>query len=223
MFYLSFFIGTCLSSHALVIYQRWPNLNFVFSRSYCDNCYYQLSLLDELPLISFLLLKGKCRYCQQPIPREAFFFELLGGFLFCRINLFTLSDLTAIILLFSLLLVAIADFYQKEFDLYFIVPAFLTAIFCNCYGQFNLSDWVSFLIVIFVLTINVWKQKIGAGDLLIYFILGSFFEPFYANLSFLIASLCLLSVYLIDINSNDEHYPFIPYILLGMIFAQTII
>ncbi len=36
-------------------------------RSYCPQCQHQLSALDNIPLISYLLLGGKCRYCKQPI------------------------------------------------------------------------------------------------------------------------------------------------------------
>ncbi|WP_232463141.1 prepilin peptidase [Lactobacillus acidophilus] len=99
-FLLNFFIGACLASHANVIYERWDTRNFIFSRSYCDNCKSTLSLLDEIPLFSYLLLKGKCKYCQKNIPRELFFFELVGGFAFCTINFSDKSQIITSIFIF---------------------------------------------------------------------------------------------------------------------------
>lgn len=218
--FTNFLIGCCLASHACVFYQRYTTQNFILTRSRCDNCHFELSLLDELPLISFLLLKGHCKYCKTKIPPELFFFELLGGFAFCLIDFSSKAGLLTGILLFSLFLVAIADYQQKEFDLPLIFPAFLVILIDNQIPCFQLIDWLSLLLLILVFSWNIFKQNMGSGDLLIYLIIALYFTPSITNLVLLFASILLILIYLIDTRATNYHYPFIPYILIGLIITQ---
>jgi len=51
-------------------------------RSYCPNCHEQIAWYDNLPVLSFALLKGKCRHCEQPISWQYPLIELATGLLF---------------------------------------------------------------------------------------------------------------------------------------------
>ena len=51
-------------------------------RSYCPHCRHELSWQDLIPLLSFVLLKGKCRYCRKKISLQYPLVELAAGFLF---------------------------------------------------------------------------------------------------------------------------------------------
>lgn len=50
--------------------------------SLCDHCGHRLALLDTIPILSFIVLRGRCRHCGQPIPRSTLWAELLGGVAF---------------------------------------------------------------------------------------------------------------------------------------------
>ena len=50
--------------------------------SFCSYCRHRLYAQDLVPLISFLLLGGKCRYCQQPIGWRVLLIELFSGLVF---------------------------------------------------------------------------------------------------------------------------------------------
>ena len=69
MFWISlFFIGACFGSFFNVVIYRLPlNESIMKGRSYCPNCYHQLSWYDLLPIVSYLCLKGRCRYCLKKI------------------------------------------------------------------------------------------------------------------------------------------------------------
>ncbi len=166
------------------------------------------------------MLKGRCKYCKTKIPPELFFFELLGGFAFCLIDFSSKAGLLTGILLFSLFLVAIADYQQKEFDLPLISPAFLVILIDNQIPCFQLIDWLSLLLLILVFSWNIFKQNMGSGDLLIYLIIALYFTPSITNLVLLFASILLILIYLIDTRATNYHYPFIPYILIGLIITQ---
>ncbi len=61
---LGLVVGSFLNA---VIYRLHKKVSFLRGRSYCPWCKHDLSAKDLIPLISFLLLKGKCRYCQKKI------------------------------------------------------------------------------------------------------------------------------------------------------------
>ena len=222
-YFFNFIIGTCLASHALVIYERWPERNIIFARSHCDNCKFELSLLDEIPLFSFLVLRGRCKYCQSSIPAELFLFELIGGIAFTTIDFSNKNGILTSILLFSLLLVTISDYNQQNFDLLFLVPATLIAIFYNQFPNYNLIDWISFICIISILGWNAFKQKMGSGDLIIYLIISSYFSTTVANFTLLIASLLAIIVFLIERNDKNQSFPFLPFIFTGLAFTQFLV
>lgn len=57
-------------------------LTMLHGRSMCPNCKHILSALDLIPVISWVMLRGKCRYCGKPITWQVPAIELLTGFLF---------------------------------------------------------------------------------------------------------------------------------------------
>lgn len=56
--------------------------DFVKGRSECEHCHHQLAVRDLVPIASWLLLRGKCRYCQKAIGASALLSELGLGFAF---------------------------------------------------------------------------------------------------------------------------------------------
>ena len=57
-----FILGTLFGSFFTVIGLRLPNHeDFIKTRSHCDSCNHELSLLDMIPILSYVFLKGKCR------------------------------------------------------------------------------------------------------------------------------------------------------------------
>lgn len=220
--FTNFIIGSCLASHAAVVYEHWNDKNFIYSRSQCNNCHFELSILDEIPLLSYLFLQGKCRYCHQQIPAELFLFELVGGFAFCLFDFSKVHGILAAILLFSLLAVAISDYQEQEFDLLLLTPAVSIAVLFNRFAAFTLIDWISLFLLLIIFSYNIWQKKMGLGDLLIYLIIACYFTPSFANLVFLFASILVIIIFLIEKDPADHHYPFIPYIFLGLVLTQLI-
>ncbi len=215
----NFLIGTCLASHACVIVERAGKEDFIFSRSKCTNCNQQLNIFDEIPLISYLLLKGRCRYCKIQIPAEYFVTEFLGGFTFLKIDFSNPHDAITAIVLFNILLAAISDYQSKEFDIVFVAPAFFISALriIKTFEQINITDLVEFCPIFLLFLYETIKHKIGKGDLLIYLILTFCFDPKFTNLTFLTASIILLSFFIVSEVSKKEPVAFIPFIYIGLI------
>ena len=78
-----FILGLCFGSFALATAWRiHKRKNFVRDRSKCENCKHVLAPLDLIPVVSWLMLKGKCRYCKKPLSGMMPLAELFAGAVF---------------------------------------------------------------------------------------------------------------------------------------------
>lgn len=84
LFIVIFFIlGICIASFLNVCIDRLPrNESLIFPASHCDSCHHRLAIKENIPVFSYLWLRGRCRYCQAPIPRRMLWVEIGTGILF---------------------------------------------------------------------------------------------------------------------------------------------
>ena len=179
---LVFLIGITLGSFANVCIYRLPkNKNIVQGRSFCPKCKKTIRWFDNLPLISFLLLNGKCRKCHKPISLGYFIVELITGLGFLLIYL-NANNYYAIIFLSVLFILYIIIFF---IDLkHFIIPDSLNfsiiilAIFKNFLPNFNTSfihdinqsiiggmaGYFSIWIIIYLYRVIKKVEGMGLGD-----------------------------------------------------------
>lgn len=73
-----FFIGTILGSFAKAVADRQQKQNSLRGRSYCASCKHNLAWYDLFPVISYMWLSGKCRYCHKKIPLGNLTSEVVG-------------------------------------------------------------------------------------------------------------------------------------------------
>lgn len=140
---LIFSLGACLGSFANVCIYRLPkNKQIVCGRSFCPKCKKKINWYDNLPLISFFLLNGKCRNCNKVIPVRYLIVELITGISFLLIYL-NFKNLNTIIFLSILILILIIIFFIDLEN--FIIPDTLNfsimglALFKNFLPNFNTS------------------------------------------------------------------------------------
>jgi leader peptidase (prepilin peptidase)/N-methyltransferase len=78
-----FAIGCCVGSFLNVVIYRLPrDKSLVRPPSSCPSCGKHIQFYDNIPLVSWLLLRGKCRYCKARISPRYFVIELLTGLVF---------------------------------------------------------------------------------------------------------------------------------------------
>ena len=78
-----FLAGASLGSFLnVVLYRHKKGENWVLDRSHCENCGYKIAWYDNIPLLSWVILRGKCRACQEKISLIHPVMELLMGMLF---------------------------------------------------------------------------------------------------------------------------------------------
>lgn len=120
-----FGIGIFIGSLILCLANRSLKKESFWGRSYCENCKHKLAAYDLLPILSYLLLKGKCRYCHKKISLNCLLAEIFVGIAIALLfytnfpfidklllgELFTLTDpnlyLVIIDILFKIFLVSV--------------------------------------------------------------------------------------------------------------------
>ncbi len=117
-------LGAVLGSFANVIIYRWPKDESIVSpRSRCPHCLCPIKFYDNIPVISWFLLRGKCRHCQGKIPIRYMFVEALMAILFFLVwNVHGLTWLTLEYFVFVFGLVT-ASFIDID---HFLLPDILT-------------------------------------------------------------------------------------------------
>ena len=84
--FAAFAYGACLGSFINVCIWRMPRRESVISApSHCTKCGSRIKWYDNLPVISFLALRGKCRVCREPYSPRYFIVEVLAGLLFVAV------------------------------------------------------------------------------------------------------------------------------------------
>lgn len=143
-----FFIGLAVGSFINAFeYRLHHKINFISKRSMCTHCKHELGVRDLIPLLSFFMLKGKCRYCETNVSWQYPIIEFLTGCLFLgaavysyssldilSINSFFLMYLEALIygLLFSFFLfIALYDVKHGIIPNSVIIPAFFLSLLFN--------------------------------------------------------------------------------------------
>ncbi|MFB3919108.1 MAG: A24 family peptidase [Candidatus Velamenicoccus archaeovorus] len=78
-----FLFAVCIGSFLNVcIYRMGREESIITPASHCPSCKHLIRWYDNIPLVSYILLRGRCRDCRQPIPFRYFLIELLTGVLF---------------------------------------------------------------------------------------------------------------------------------------------
>jgi leader peptidase (prepilin peptidase)/N-methyltransferase len=192
-FILVFIIGLCLGSFLNVLIHRLPKGEKVFlDRSKCPHCGTYLKWYHNIPLLSFILLRGRCAFCHQKISLIYPAVELLTATLLLLVYLKFYYHLTTFIFLAIYLLFGITisfiDLKTKEIPDILSLPLFFLGILFSSLGHnpkvpgFELS-FISglagigllFLIneVYYLLT---KRDGIGMGDLKLMAGIGSYFS-----------------------------------------------
>ncbi len=174
---LIFIIGTLFGSfYTLAVYRIPKRQDIVHTHSYCPNCNHKLGLLDLFPIISYLLLGGKCRYCKHKIRPRYLILELLSGILFVGIaylmqfNFDTLSATTIaefsfiVLYLTFIILIAGIDKENRKIDklvsVYGIVISIMYMVYLCIVEQANIYRYGIYLILyIIVLALDTITLK----------------------------------------------------------------
>lgn len=226
----AFLIGACIASFANVAIYRIPkNESIATGRSYCDNCHRMIAWYDLIPIVSYLLLRGKCRYCKAKIGIIHPIIECLGGLiLMICFYRFGLTWLTLLSFLIGIVLLVIAVIDYKTMDIYdstIIALLLLTLV----YRYFSGYDFISMLIgalsvsgVMFIITLII-RSGFGFGDIELMFVsgllLGWQINLLAAFLGIMLGGIYASYLLITKQVGPKAHIAFGPYLAVGIFIA----
>lgn len=83
LYIIIFTIGITFGSfYTLAVYRIPQGQDITHTHSYCPHCKHKLNIFDLIPILSYIFLGGKCRYCKQKIRPRYLILEILSGLFF---------------------------------------------------------------------------------------------------------------------------------------------
>ena len=189
MIFLIFLLGLAVGSFLNLLIDRLPRgEDIIFKRSHCDSCRKKLRIPDLVPVLSFLFLKGRCRYCRRPLSFKYPLFELLTAFLFVFVYLkYPLSgSLESLVSLFYYWLAVSVLLVIFFIDLrHHIIPDGLTLVLTltTLFYQWlylpqllliNFLSGSGFMLLFLFLFLLTRGRGMGFGDVKLSFFIGMF-------------------------------------------------
>ena len=208
--FFSFLIGSCWFS--FIATHAWRKINSVNTfkrRSVCDVCQHILTWWQLIPIIGFLVQRGKCWHCDSKIPYFWPVGELITG-LFCM-TLYpdNIKELLAIILaVTTAIVVVVQDYCCQEFYFPFLIgllPAIIIFHHPVNFLQFG------FLILLYFL------PGLGSGDVDIIIIIFILFNWYFTCLVILLSCMLILTNRRIY---QHQHVAFLPYIATAVVIIR---
>jgi len=231
-------LGALWGSFANVCIFRLPNEKGVVSgRSHCPKCQNKIVWYDNIPIISFFLLKGKCRNCKNNISIQYVIVEAINIISFVAIYYFFGISITTILLMIlslSFLIIFFIDLkhfiipnvltfpmmfvgFIKSFDpnLHSLFPNYLNSLIGGLLGY-----GIIWAIIYFYKQVRK-KEGMGLGDAKLLAVVGFWFGwisiPFVLFCSSILALLWVVPDLIKKSKKLTSQIPFGPYIILGLI------
>ncbi|MFD1673030.1 prepilin peptidase [Agrilactobacillus yilanensis] len=231
IYFILFLIGSSTCSFLTCIAQRWPQRSALTGRSCCDTCGKTLKVWQLLPVLGFLIQRGRCYFCKQKIDPVFCLSELICGGVFIELYWLNLTNSLLVVMLiyswfFILVLLSLMDhFYQ------FIFPILLLPLLLSGFGLTALPWTAKDLLglIIFSTSLSVfayYTHSLGWGDveLLIVITVVFGFKMVTFTLFFGSGLALLVSIHLIlQRRFKQQRLAFYPYLSLGLFISYVIL
>ncbi len=193
----SFVVGACFGSFLNVCISRWPEgLSVVKPRSRCPKCGHQIGAMENIPIVSWLILRGKCRGCGTNISFQYPLVEILVGLIWLgSFLLFGLSFTAGRIAMLTTILFGVAVTDAKSylipdgftvFGLIWVLGTAFVSLFigngepfvgpydailgaCVGAGAIAIAGWIG--------EITLKKEAMGFGDVTLMAVIGAALGP----------------------------------------------
>ena len=217
--------------------------NLITPRSACTSCAHKLSLADNIPLLSFALLKARCRYCKARISWRYPSVELLTAVLSALVIWHLgsgIAGISGLILLWMLIAMSFIDLDTQLLPDELTLPLMWLGLLINLDGTFvplrdavigAAAGYIFLWLVYWMFFAATGKEGIGYGDFKLLAALGAWMGWMMLPLIVLLSSVVGATVGLLMIalkrHHRDSPIPFGPFLatagLLALLIGQPII
>ena len=233
---ISIIFGAIVGSFLNVCIYRLPKEeSVVWPGSHCPHCKNPIKFYDNFPLISYLLLRGKCRYCKGPISAQ---YPLVEGItalsslvLFMRFGP-SLAYITYFAFVAALMVITVIDLYHQIIPDVISLPGIgvglLASLIIPQITFFN--SLIGVLLgggsLFLVATLYQWlfkREGMGGGDVKLLAMIGAFLGWKAVILTILLGSLIgsIIGISIMVLKGKDFKYaiPFGPFLSLGAVIS----
>ncbi|MCD8823623.1 prepilin peptidase [Mammaliicoccus sciuri] len=220
-----FIFGAIIASY---MYQltgvKKVNFHLLTKQSVCESCYTTLKPIDLIPVVSYVALRGKCRYCKKRIPISLLICEVLFGILFL-IPILSFVQLNPLLYYFSIIFLIPLSIYDFH---HFVIPNHMLIIMlvCSIY-LFGITVehffYALFIILILHVLYFVSKGGLGYGDIKLFSLLSLILPVshfiLYFMFTFIFAGI-LTTLYVCITRNKIQKVQLVPFMTLAVIFVQ---
>jgi len=217
--------GLCIGSFLNVAIIRLPkNESINLPASHCPTCLHPLAWYHNVPLFSWIFLRGKCAFCKSHISFQYPLVELSSAFLYAFIYFHLANTLQALLIasVFALLLaLSIIDLRYKAVPDALSLPA-LVLSFCTGDPLVSLQNGLLFMgafaFLRFFVSALAKKEVMGEADIIIAGIIGALLGIKLGLAAIYISAVIALIVFMI-IRKKGYELAFIPFLALGLLLT----
>lgn len=244
VYFFAALLGLCVGSFLNVLVYRLPNgINIALPRSHCPKCKYTLKWYDNIPVVSYLILGGKCRSCRTRIPIRYTIVEIGNALLWVAsvamfwkqsipmacINAVALSILLTMTctdleylmvpdsLQIALGVLAIATLVLSATKVDTTVTWYSRAIGAAVFG-------FAFLVISVIFEKKAGVESMGGGDIKLATVAGMLlgWERMLGAMliATIVGSVVLLIVRKTKKSEKHTQYPFVPFMVLGIVIMM---
>ncbi|MGL4919201.1 MAG: prepilin peptidase [Plesiomonas shigelloides] len=249
------FLNVVIYRYPLMLERRWhlecaeqfpeltppadaPRFNLILPGSHCPHCQHPVRWFDNLPVLSWLVLRGHCRHCQAPISKRYPAIELLTALVFALpVALWGLQIWSVACALFGAVLItaSMIDLDRMWLPDSLTQPLLWAGLLLawGGYSPLSLHDavlgaavgYLSLWSLFWMFKLLTGKEGMGRGDFVLMAALCAWSGPTQLLLIALLASVCGL-VYAVIARKTQQAIPFGPWLALGgwisLLFSDTI-
>jgi leader peptidase (prepilin peptidase)/N-methyltransferase len=212
-----------------------PPLNLAKPRSECPYCKHKITALENIPIISYLVLRGHCSQCNAPISLRYPIIEALTGIIsgfvawYFGYGFITLS---ALIFVWSMIALAFIDLDTQLLPDDITLPLLWIGLLINLGNGFTdissavigaASGYLSLWLIYWCFKITTGKEGMGYGDFKLLAVIGAWFGwkmlPLVILLSSLVGAVIGIGLIIVAKHKRDTPIPFGPYLVGGGLIA----
>jgi len=225
--------GAALGSFFNVCISRIPSKgSIVFPASHCPKCKHKIRKYDNIPVLSYLILKGKCRDCGLKIPAHYFLVEIITPLLFLLVfiisgNRFNLFFLKYIVFISFGIIIFFIDLHHKLIPNKLSLPLLLSGIVFTFIKGSDISvssamigcggGFLLFLLLAYLFQWITNKESLGGGDIKLIAGIGIYTGISGTVFTIIFASVIALFTLLLIRHDLKKEFPFGPFLIAAAI------
>ena len=203
-----FLVGSIVASFLGLVVDRFPEQSIIGPSSHCNTCGQKLAPRDLVPVLSQLINRLHCRFCDSKIPIRYLVLEIAIGFLFLATSMDYLSIGQLVLLVMGITL-SLYDQREQEYPL--LIWLFFHFLLLFLTG-FNLLMTIFLALGILAHFVDL---RIGAGDFLFLASCSTVFKL--TEILWLIQIASLVGLCLFCLKKRKDRIAFVPCLLIGVI------